>query len=29
MKYLEDVLIAPVISEKSYDRISMKSKWYL
>ena len=22
MKYLEDVLIAPVISEKSYDRIS-------
>ena len=22
MKYLEDVLIAPVISEKSYDRIA-------
>ena len=22
MKYLEDVLISPVISEKSYDRIS-------
>ena len=27
MKYLEDVLIAPVISEKSYDRISESNSY--
>ena len=29
MKYLEDVLIAPVISEKSYDRISDSNSYTL
>jgi len=27
MKYLEDVLLAPVISEKSYDRISESNSY--
>ena len=27
MKYLEDVLIAPVISEKSYDRIAYSNSY--